>query len=69
MSDFVIAFKNGNLDRAEQILCARFPDAPPNTMSAVTALLFVKGVDVESFEPRLEELVDKIKSLWEEKGW
>ncbi len=69
MSELTQAFVNGELDKAEQILCERFPDAPPNTLAAVTVLLFLKGADFESIEPRLGELVEQIKKAWKDNGW
>lgn len=72
MSDFVQAYVDGNADKMMDILESRFPDAPRNTMAAVAFFLVLKVKDAEelaALEPRLGELVDKIKAAWVENKW
>ena len=72
MSDFVQAYIDGNADKMMEILETRFPDAPRNTMAAAAFFLVLKVKDAEelaAIEPRLGELVDKIKAVWVENKW
>lgn len=67
MSDFVMAYTDGNADKMMEILESRFPDAPPNSMAAVAFFLVLKAENAEQLaelEPKLGELVEKIKTEW-----
>lgn len=72
MSEYLQAFKDGDIDRAEELLVERFPDAPKKALAAVSALLFLKVNDVDEMkelEPRLGELVERVNEEWEAHGW